>query len=188
MMTFQLTWHNSRSLWHKCVCCIFTRLYIDILQEMLLSLMLLCGKFFKVYVCQKLLKYSLVWKSYGKNKTVQFFCPTVYNQTVIIWKKVKKVRLSQYVLSQLQWRTYAAIHSGSWSWVSSISQMVDYTSISMSTSSALCLPVQTVSTELVTRRCLMCDYAHVINFRIIIWWLPQTEKHDEHTSCDESTL
>jgi len=38
----------------------FTRHYIDILQEMLLSLMLFCGKFIKVYVCQKLLKYSLV--------------------------------------------------------------------------------------------------------------------------------
>ena len=47
--------------------------YIDILQEMLLSLMLFCGKFIKVYVCQKLLKYSLVWQTYGKNKTVQFF-------------------------------------------------------------------------------------------------------------------
>jgi len=34
--------------------------YIDILQEMLLSLMLFCGKFIKVYVRQKLLKYSLV--------------------------------------------------------------------------------------------------------------------------------
>jgi len=29
----------------------FTRHYIDILQEMLLSLMLSCGKFSKVYVC-----------------------------------------------------------------------------------------------------------------------------------------
>ena len=56
----------------------FTRHYIDTLQEMLLSLMLFCGKFIKVYVCQKLLKYSLVWQTYGKNKTVQFFCLTVY--------------------------------------------------------------------------------------------------------------
>jgi len=38
----------------------FTRHYIDILKEMLLSLMLFCGKFIKVYVCQKLLEYSLV--------------------------------------------------------------------------------------------------------------------------------
>ena len=52
--------------------------YIDIFQEMLLSLMLFCGKFIKVYVCQKLLKYSLVWQTYGKNTTVQFFCLTVY--------------------------------------------------------------------------------------------------------------
>jgi len=50
----------------------FTRHYIDILQEMLLSLMLICGKFIEVFVCQKLLKYSLVWQTYGKNKTVQF--------------------------------------------------------------------------------------------------------------------
>jgi len=42
---------------------------------MLLSLMLFCGKFITVYVCQKLLKYSLVWQTYGKNKTVQFFLP-----------------------------------------------------------------------------------------------------------------
>ena len=30
------------------------------LQEMLLSLMLFCGKCIKVYVCQKVLKYGLV--------------------------------------------------------------------------------------------------------------------------------
>jgi len=53
----------------------FTRHYIDILQDMLLSLMLFCGKCIKVYVCRKLLKYSLVWQTYGKNKTVQFFLP-----------------------------------------------------------------------------------------------------------------
>ena len=37
--------------------------------------MLFCGKFIKVYVCQKLLKYISVWQTYGKNKTVQFFLP-----------------------------------------------------------------------------------------------------------------
>ena len=60
----------------------FTRHYIDILQEMLLSLMLFCGKFITLYVCRKLLKYSLVWRTYGKNKTVQFFCPTVYLESI----------------------------------------------------------------------------------------------------------
>jgi len=53
----------------------FTRHYIDILQEMLLSLMLCCGKFINVYVWQKLLKYSMVEQTYGKNKTVHFFLP-----------------------------------------------------------------------------------------------------------------
>ena len=57
----------------------FTRHYIDILQEMLLSLMLICGKFIEVFVCQKLLKYSLVWQTYGKNKTVQFFASQCSN-------------------------------------------------------------------------------------------------------------
>ena len=63
----------------------FTRHYIDILQEMLLSLMIFCGKFIKVYVCQKSLKYILVWRNYGKNKTVQFFVPqcTTHNATLI---------------------------------------------------------------------------------------------------------
>ena len=36
-------------------------------------------KFIQLYVCQKLLKKVSIWKSDGKNKTVQFFCPTVYN-------------------------------------------------------------------------------------------------------------
>ena len=40
--------------------------------------MLFYGKFIKVYVCQKLLKYSLVWQTYGKNKTVQFLPHSVY--------------------------------------------------------------------------------------------------------------
>jgi len=35
------------------------------------------GKFIKGYVCQKLLKYSLVLQTYGKNKMVQFFCLSV---------------------------------------------------------------------------------------------------------------
>jgi len=50
-----------------------TRHYIDILQEMLLSLMLFCGKFIKKYVCQKLLKYSLVYKLMAKIKRCSFF-------------------------------------------------------------------------------------------------------------------
>ena len=32
-------------------------------------------KFIQVYVCQKLSKKVCIWKSYGKNKTVQFFLP-----------------------------------------------------------------------------------------------------------------
>jgi len=73
----------------------FTRHYIDILQEMLLSLMLFCGKFIKVYVCQKLLKYSLVWQTYGKNKTVQFFLPhSVYccYHRLISWRATFRYR------------------------------------------------------------------------------------------------
>ena len=32
-------------------------------------------KFIQLYVCQKLSKKIYIWKSYGKNKTVQFFLP-----------------------------------------------------------------------------------------------------------------
>jgi len=35
--------------------------------------MLFCGNFIKVYVWKKLLKYTVFWQTYGKNKTVQFF-------------------------------------------------------------------------------------------------------------------
>jgi len=38
----------------------FTRHYPDIVQEILMSLMLFCCKFIKVYGRQKLLKYHLV--------------------------------------------------------------------------------------------------------------------------------
>ena len=58
--------------------------------------MLFCGKFSKVYVCQKLLKYTLFWQTYGKNKTVQFFCPTVYNYgIVIVTRKYDKTEVSK---------------------------------------------------------------------------------------------
>ena len=53
--------------------------------------MLFCGKFIKVYVSQKLLKYSLVWQTYGKNKTVQFFLP----------HSVKMKKKSQVVISNI---------------------------------------------------------------------------------------
>ena len=74
----------------------FTRHYIDILQEMLLSLMLFYGKFIKVYVCQKLLKYSLVWQTYGKNKKCAVFCITVYI----------KNRIAQYVIQNIVYGLY----------------------------------------------------------------------------------
>jgi len=67
-----------------------TRHYIDIVQEMLLSSMLFCGKFINVYVCQTLLKYSLVWQTYGKNKTVQIFCLTVYIRFRIYIQRIDK--------------------------------------------------------------------------------------------------
>ena len=52
----------------------FTRHYTNICQGILMSFMLFSCKFVKVYVCQKLLKYSLVKNLYiCKNKLVQFF-------------------------------------------------------------------------------------------------------------------
>jgi len=53
----------------------FTRHYIDIIQEMLLSLMLFCGKFITVYVCQKLLKIAWFDKLMAKIKRCSFFLP-----------------------------------------------------------------------------------------------------------------
>ena len=82
----------------------FTRHYIDILQEMLLSSMLFCGKFIKVYVCQKLLKYSLVWQTYGKNKTVQFFA-----SQCIYYDWLELYYESEIVTLNLNWWTFGMI-------------------------------------------------------------------------------
>jgi len=55
----------------------FARHYINILQEVLTSLMLLCCKFVKVYVCKKLLKYCMIDKIIPKIKWCSFLTHSV---------------------------------------------------------------------------------------------------------------
>jgi len=43
-------------------------------------------KFIQLYVCQKLSKKVYIWKSYGKNKTVQFFLSHSVEEPEKFWE------------------------------------------------------------------------------------------------------
>ena len=73
MVTLKLMWRNWHWLRHVHACCILKQHYKNTVQQRLTILISFCSKFNGIHICQKLSKESSVWRSYCKNKMVQFF-------------------------------------------------------------------------------------------------------------------